>query len=76
MCSIPASVSKRSRLLQLDFTAIDPNHSDTTLPDDTAHRPADPATDIDDRHALAQFQLGNHQPLVPDFGVLQALHGR
>ena len=41
-----------------------------------AHRAADPAADIDHRHALAQLQLGDHQPLMPYFGVLQALPGR
>ena len=63
-------------LLQLDFTLVDPEDTDTSLPDNTSHRAADAATDIDYIHALTQFQLGDHQPLVANLGLLQALPGR
>ena len=49
---------QRSRPVELDFAAIDSDHPDAGLPDDAAHRAADPTTDIDHRHALAQLQLG------------------
>ena len=62
-------------LLQLDFTPVDSNDPDAGLPHDAAHRAADAATDVDYRHTLLQFQLGNHQPLVPNLGILQAFQG-
>ena len=73
MWSSPASAFNRFCVRQLDVIDVDPDDPDTGLPNDPAHRTADPTTDIDHRHARLQLQLGDHQPLVPDFGVLQAL---
>ena len=67
---------ERFRPIQLDFIVIDPDNPDTGLTGDTAHRAANPTTDIDHRHALPQFQLSDHQPLMPDLGFLQALPRR
>ena len=64
------------RLSQLDFVDVDPDDSDSGLADYTAHRAADPATDIDHRHTLAQLQFVDHRSLMADFGVLHALAGR
>ncbi len=69
----PRLAVQRSRLLQLDRIVVDPHNPGAGLIDDPAHRAADPATDVDHGHALSQLQLGDHQPLMPDNGVLQAL---
>ena len=64
------------RLFQLDLIDVDSYNPDTSLTDDAAHGGADSTTNVDHRHTLLQLQLGNHQPLMPDLGLLQTLMRR
>ena len=64
------------RLRQLDLIDVDTHDPGAGLADDAAHGAADPATNVDHRHALFQLQLGDHRALVPDLGFLQTFMRR